>query len=167
MIAVADSGPIRYLVLIEEVHLLPVLYGTILVPPGVAAELTHPSTPLPVHTWVQNRPEWIEIRGPRAALPELSPFLGRGEREAIALAEELGASVLLADDGAARQEAARRKIPIQGTLGILDLAAEHGLANFEAVMRKLSETNFRAGPKLIRFFMDRDAHRKSRQSTAL
>jgi predicted nucleic acid-binding protein len=52
--------------------------------------------------------------------------LGSGEREAIALAEELSADGLLVDDYAARVEALGRGIPVFGTLAILDLAAEEG-----------------------------------------
>ncbi len=125
MIVIADSGPLRYLVFIEQVHLLPLLYGKIVVPSGVAHELTQAATPALVRAWMEQSPEWMTVRSPRTALPELSPLLGAGEREAIALAEELAADVLLVDDEAARLEACRRNIPVQGTLGILDIAAEH------------------------------------------
>src|ERR1700733_7265135 len=47
MIVIADSSPLRYIVLIQEVHLLPTLYGTIVLPPGVVAELTQKSSPNP------------------------------------------------------------------------------------------------------------------------
>ena len=40
MIVIADASPLRYIVLIQEVHLLPILYGTIVLPPGVLSELT-------------------------------------------------------------------------------------------------------------------------------
>lgn len=160
MIVIADSSPIRYLVLIQQAHCLPLLYETITVSPGVVAELTHQSTPLLVRQWMENYPDWLTIRQPRTSLPELSEILGLGEREAIALAEELKADVVLADDGAARQEAARRGIAVQGTLGVLDLAAEHGLADFEAAVKQLRQTNFRASPRLIRFFLERNERRK-------
>ena len=161
MIVIADSSPLRYLVLIEEVHLLTALYGSIVIPPGVVRELTQPDTPEPVRTWMEQPPEWIVVKSPRLPLPIFSSDLGLGECEAIALAEELGADALLVDDGAARTEASRRKIPIQGTLGILDLAAEHGLADITGAIERLRGTNFRASKKLIQFFLDRDVQRKS------
>ena len=160
MIVVADSSPLRYIVLIQEVHLLPILYGTIVLPPGVVGELTQTSSPNPVRLWMENLPPWVTVKQPRFPLPVFPSVLDLGEREAIALAEELAADVLLADDGAARYEAARRNIPVQGTLGILDLAAEHGLVDFSDAVRRLMQTNFRAGGKLIQYFMDRDAQRK-------
>jgi predicted nucleic acid-binding protein len=41
MIVVADATLIRYLVVIEREHLLPALYGRVLIPPAVAGELSH------------------------------------------------------------------------------------------------------------------------------
>jgi len=161
MIVIADSGPLRYFVVIEEVHLLPLLYGNIVIPPSVAHELTQAATPPLVRAWMEKLPEWMTVRSPRTALPELSPVLGEGEREAIALAEELAADVLLVDDEAARLEAARRSIAVQGTLGILDLAAEHGfLTNLPGALEKLRSTNFRASKRLFDFFLERDAQRR-------
>jgi predicted nucleic acid-binding protein len=164
MIVIADSSPLRYLVLIEEAHLLAVLFGSIIIPPGVVGELTQPDTPESVRLWMEQRPAWIVVRSPRLPLPVFPFNLGPGECEAIALAEELDADALLADDEAARLEAVRRNIAIQGTLGILDLAAEHSLADMSDAIRRLRHTNFRASKKLIQFFLDRDTLRKRRAS---
>jgi predicted nucleic acid-binding protein len=131
-------------------------------PPGVVAELTQKSSPNPVRLWMEHLPDWVTVKQPRLPLPVFPLVLDLGEREAIALAEELTADLLLADDGATRHEAARRNIPVQGTLGILDLAAEHGLTDFSDAVRRLMQTNFRASAKLIQFFMNRDAQRKKR-----
>jgi predicted nucleic acid-binding protein len=164
MIIIADSSPLLYLVLIEEVHLLAVLYGSIMIPPGLVSELTQPDTPETVRLWMEQCPEWIVVRSPHLPLPVFPSNLGLGECEAIALAEELDADALLADDEAARIEASRRDIPIQGTLGILDLAAEHRLADMPGAIQRLRHTNFRASKKLIQFFLDRNAQRKKRVS---
>lgn len=160
MIVIADSSPLRYLVLIEEVHLLPALYGAIVIPPGVVNELTQTETPQRVRDWMEDLPQWVTVKHPSMPLPVFPSILGIGEQEALALAEELAADALLADDGAARLEARRRRIPVQGTLGILDLAAEHGLANFPDAIQRLQATNFRASGKLIQFFLDREIQRK-------
>jgi predicted nucleic acid-binding protein len=60
-----------------------------------------------------------------AAAPDPALKLGAGEREAIALAEELKAGLLL-DDGKARREARRRGLAVTGTLAVLAAAAENG-----------------------------------------
>jgi predicted nucleic acid-binding protein len=42
MVAVADTSPLNYLILIDEIGLLPGLYRRILVPKAVLAEMVHP-----------------------------------------------------------------------------------------------------------------------------
>ena len=54
MIVIADASPLRYIVLIQEVHLLPILYGTIVLPPGVLSELTQESSPKPGRLWMES-----------------------------------------------------------------------------------------------------------------
>jgi predicted nucleic acid-binding protein len=41
---VADTGPLRYLVLIDAIDVLPRLFGRVLIPGIVSAELSRPST---------------------------------------------------------------------------------------------------------------------------
>src|SRR5438105_15813680 len=97
MIVVADTTPLRYLVVIEREHVLPALYGRVLIPPAVADELNHENAPEVVRAWLAARPNWLEIRQPTRTLPPESD-LDRGEQEAIALAEELAADLLLIDE---------------------------------------------------------------------
>jgi predicted nucleic acid-binding protein len=75
---------------------------------------------------------------PDAALAHLDP----GEQEAILLAEELRADLLLMDDQEGRQEAERRALRVTGTLGVLERAAERGLLDLPAVLARLQATNF-------------------------
>src|ERR1700730_6018000 len=97
IVVVADTSPLNYLVQIRYQDLLPALYERVLVPPAVIAELDHPATPAAVRTWLAHRPEWIvigQLQSPSdtpQALPELDP----GEREAIQLALEAHADLVL------------------------------------------------------------------------
>lgn len=156
MIVVADASPLRYLVLIEEVQLLPALYGSVLIPPAVLRELTERQTPGSVRRWIADRPDWLRVRAPLNSLLDFPATLGSGEREAITLAEEVRPEVLLIDDGAARREARRRNLIIQGTLGLLGLAARHGLTKLEPAITRLRATNFRASKELIERVLDDD-----------
>jgi len=90
MIVIADTGPISYLILIQEIQILPVLYGRILVPVSVCEELKHPRAPDAVRSWMNQQPEWFEARSPgHLPDPELAEaHLDAGERDAILLAEE-------------------------------------------------------------------------------
>jgi predicted nucleic acid-binding protein len=114
MVVVADTSPINYLVLIAQVDLLSQLYTRILIPPAVLAELKHPLAPKPVRDWVDNAPKWLEVLSPRSSLTLAQ--LDLGECEAIALATEVHAEVVLIDEQAGRLEAARRGLKVAGTL---------------------------------------------------
>ena len=59
MIVVADTTPINYLILIQEIDLLPKLYGEVAIPHAVLHELLASRSPKPVRMWVENRPGWV------------------------------------------------------------------------------------------------------------
>lgn len=106
MIAVADTSPICYLVLIGEIELLPALFTEVVIPEGVAVELSHPRAPAPLKDWWQEPPAWIRVAGPGdEPAPDAIERLHRGEREAILLARRMGAGMVLLDDKAARRAA--------------------------------------------------------------
>ncbi|MBI3492741.1 MAG: DUF3368 domain-containing protein [Acidobacteria bacterium] len=149
MIVVADASPLRYLILIEHAHVLPALYGRVIVPPAVVSELTQKRSPEPVRIWLSNRPDWLQVRAPMRALDSLRTVLGAGERDAIALAAEISADALLIDDWDARQEAHRLGIPVMGTLRVLADASEHGFADLVVAFDRLRQTNFRARDQLL------------------
>ena len=68
MIVIADTSPINYLVLIDAVEVLPALYGRVLVPPSVCAELQRARASDRVRTWIaQPPPGWRYAH--RADLP--------------------------------------------------------------------------------------------------
>jgi predicted nucleic acid-binding protein len=158
VIVVADTSPLRYLILIEHIHVLPDLYGPVLVPPAVIAELNQERTPDLVKVWLSNMPEWLHIQAPMQALSSPRTVLGAGEREAIALAAELSADALLIDDRDARQEAQRLGVPVLGTLRVLVDASEHGFAHLSTAFDRLRGTNFRASEQLFRRLLDHSAH---------
>jgi predicted nucleic acid-binding protein len=117
MIVVADTSPLNYLVQIQCEHVLPRLYRAVVIPLSVIEELRSPKAPSAVKAWIERLPDWLEIH-PLASAPnpELN-HLGRGEREAIQLAEEQRASLLLIDERKGQSEAARRGLSTTGTLG--------------------------------------------------
>ena len=117
MVVVADTSPINYLVLISQIDLLQLLYKRVLIPPAVMAELTHPRAPEPVRAWARAAPRWLEVLSPTISM--LFPQLDPGETEAIALAIEIGADVLIIDEQAGRREATGRGVKVAGTLAIL------------------------------------------------
>jgi predicted nucleic acid-binding protein len=159
VIVVADSTPLRYLILIEHAHVLPALYGRVIIPPAVVSELSQGRTPESVRNWLSSKPDWLSVQSPNRPLPSSDSSLGLGEREAIALAEELTADALLMDDRDARQEAERRNLPVLGTLRVLADAAEHGFADLAIAFARLRETNFRASEQLLRWLLSQSPRR--------
>lgn len=98
--------------LIGQIDLLRLLYARILVPPVVLAELKHPAAPKPVQDWAVTVPDWVEVLSPKSSL--VLGQLDLGESEAIALAAEVHADVVLMDEQAGRQEAVRRGLKVCG-----------------------------------------------------
>lgn len=56
MLVVADSSPINILIRIECTHVLPSLFGAVVIPPEVRQELTDTRTPEAVRAWMANLP---------------------------------------------------------------------------------------------------------------
>jgi predicted nucleic acid-binding protein len=161
VIVVADTTPLQYLILIQHEHILPVLYGRVIVPPAVIAELSRDETPQPVREWLQRPPEWLEVRGPREVGRSSIP-LGAGELEAIALAEELSADALLIDDWDGRQEALRRHLNVLGTLRVLADGSDEGIVDLRVAVDRLHQTNFRANEELFRWLLAREKPKSDR-----
>ena len=61
-VVIADSSPLNYLTLIGSVDVLSRLYGTVIVPQQVIAELIDPAAPDEVRRWVSRLPHWVDVR---------------------------------------------------------------------------------------------------------
>lgn len=155
MIVISDTSAILYLLLINQLDILPQLYGQVIIPDIVRDELLDPGAPIELQQWISNPPEWLRVqqvtRIPDASLSKLNP----GEQAAIALAQESLADLLIIDERAGRRAARNLGISIIGTLGILDEAASVGLLNFPEAITLLSATNFRVSSRLIQSLLDR------------
>lgn len=107
-------------------NILEKLFGNIKVPEAVWEEVAitgKPGTQKIVSASFIN----VEKIRDRALAAFLSELIDQGESEAIVLALEAGADIVLLDDRDARHIAKRFGIPVMGTLGILALAKERGL----------------------------------------
>ncbi len=150
MIVIADTSPVSYLILIDEVDVLPSLYGEIIVPRAVYQELTAENAPPEVKDWFLNKPNWFEIRELITDVPtELSVLLDKGESEAIQLATDLDADLLLIDELAGRRIAAESGLKVVGLIGVLAAAGKRGLIDANLAASKLEKTKFYVSAELI------------------
>ena len=140
-VAVADTGPIHYLILIGHIDLLPRLFERVVLPGIVLAELSHPLAPASVQRWITAVPAWLETA--EAPAVTLSAGIHKGEAAAIALASALHADLLLMDDRKGVNAAEKQGLNVTGTLGVLDLAAERSLIDFAQAAMALELTTFR------------------------
>ena len=95
MIVGCDTSPVNYLVLINEIDLLPQLFTTVVLPAAVLTELQHRTTPPPVASWARDLPPWVRVVSPEGPVENVG--LGRGEAEAIAIATQVAADAVLID----------------------------------------------------------------------
>ena len=113
MLIVSDTSPILNLVAIERLELLKDLYGSIVIPPAVSAELHDNGIFLAT--------DWIQVVEPlnRAAVEALRADLDAGESEAIVLAQQLKASLLLIDERLGRRAATQLGLDVTELSGVL------------------------------------------------
>jgi predicted nucleic acid-binding protein len=146
-VVVSDTTPLHYLILIGQDSILVKLYGQIIVPPAVLQELGHPSAPPAISAWAKSPPSWLTIQSP-ASIPQRFDHLDFGERQALALAKEIRAELVLLDDKVARRFAEKEALKVKGTLGVVADAAKAGLLDFRATVEILQRTTMHLEPQL-------------------
>ena len=124
---VSDAGPILSFARAHRLDLLRQVVGVLIIPHAVYEDIVVLGAGKPGSNEVQTA-SWI-IHGAvhdRVFVEQLPARLHLGEREAIALAKERGA-VLLVDEREARREAQRYGVAVVGSLGVLKEAKNRGL----------------------------------------
>lgn len=159
-LVVADSSPVRYLVVIGAADVLPKLYDRIILPSVVVAGLTDSRAPSLVREWALNLPSWIEVLIARNTPAEWEDILDSGEAAAISLAREIAADLILLDERKARRVAVESGFKIAGTVDILEAAAERDLIDLSDAFKKLEATNFRIEPEFVAEALRREAVRR-------
>lgn len=146
MVIISDTSAVSYLLQINEFVLLQKLYGKIIIPDMVFKELalmeSHHSE---LSILINN--EVIEVRTiSNISLYEelFSTGLDDGEKEAISLAVELHADLLLIDESKGRAVAKQMGIPHRGILGLLLEAKINGFIQLvKPLLQKLrNDTSF-------------------------
>jgi predicted nucleic acid-binding protein len=108
-------------------------------------------------------PSWLEVVSLKQPVDSVLSHLDAGEREAISLATELQAGLLLMDERDGVTMARHRGLLVIGTLAALDLAALRGLVDLPTIFDRLRETTFRLPFRLMESMLEQNAERKRHQ----
>jgi uncharacterized protein len=128
MVVVADTSPLTALLHLNQIQLLVDLYQSVYIPTSVASEMKE-LIPFGYDISFLNDHSNYIIRTPNDVelIKELSTVLDPGEAEAIALAKELKADLLLIDEKIGKEIAGRANIKCKGVIGLLIDAKAAGL----------------------------------------
>ncbi len=151
MIVVSDTSPILNLARIDRLVLLPSLFVKVLIPSAVYEELLASSCDLPTPIDF-GADTWLAVDSPKDGnrVQQLSADLDPGEAEAIVLALEHGADLLLVDEKRGRRIAVSMGLRVTGLLGIIATAKRVGLIDeVKPILDDLIQrARFWIGPKL-------------------
>jgi predicted nucleic acid-binding protein len=151
LIVVSDTSPVLNLALIGRLDLLQLLYHQVLIPTAVYRELTISKMDLPPAIDLATMP-WLIVAAAKDQdrVQELREELDPGEAEAIVLAIERRAGLLLVDEGRGRRTATAAGLTVTGLLGVVARAKQTGLINLaKPVLDELIHVaRFWIGPEL-------------------
>lgn len=128
MTVISNTSPITNLAGIGQLDFLRQLYGTVTIPQAVYKEMVGLSRTVPGTLEVQTL-RWITAQ-PVTDLNQietLRAILDQGEAEAIVLAMELNAELLIIDERPGRAIARQYSLNITGVLGVLLEAKRQGV----------------------------------------
>jgi predicted nucleic acid-binding protein len=163
MLVVADTSPLNYLVWIDAVDILPQLYGQVIIPSEVRAELLAADAPAVVQSWACNIPSWVEVcaSDPVSRDDPRWHGLDLGERAALALAAARRPSIILMDERTGTEIARDQGFLVTGTLGVLDEAAHRKLISLPNAIERLKRTSFRYPKAVVDRLLEEAARRRS------
>lgn len=152
---VPNSTPLIALSRLHTIEILQQLFGTISIPLEVYDEAVTRGGTLYGAREVSDAP-WILVIPVRnmTAAEALCVHLDRGEAEAIVLAREKDA-LLLIDDKEGRNAALSLGPPITGTMGILLLASQEGMINWKKELDSLIASGFRISEREYHNILER------------
>jgi predicted nucleic acid-binding protein len=150
IVVVSDCSPIRALRHLGLLKLCQTLYGSVIIPQAVQAELLKPTTTCPPIQIIDY--PGFEVRAPTSGAAELAvPLdLDAGETQAIVIALELKADLVLMDERKGTKAARGMGLTTIGVFGVLLEAKRAGLIDhvLPCVDRLVTNLNFFASPAL-------------------
>lgn len=152
---VSDSGPIIAFSKIDRLDILRLLFGRVLIPDAVYDEIVVKGMGRPGSDDVA-RSSWIERRTLMNVdlMRELPQRIHAGEREAIALAYELGMQLLI-DERRGRQAAYNIGVVIIGSLGVLaEARREEIVEDLTPLVQTILDSGYWISPEVVKDFLE-------------
>jgi len=153
LLVVSNSSVIIALARICRLDLLERLFRKIIVPEAVWKEVTIEGKPGSEKVRRTGFIHVERVHSERLA-SLLKEFVDEGEAEAIALALDDGADILLVDDRDARDLAKKLGLQVMGTLGVLALAKYRGLIQeVKPIIDELVGSGFWISSRILKEFL--------------
>lgn len=156
MLVASNTSPVCNLAIVGRLHLLRIQFAEVLIPIAVKNELERLSHSEAAHDVERAlREQWIKPQAVRDAtvVRLLHADLDLGEAEAIALALDVSANLVLLDEREARAAAERAGLRVTGVLGVLLRAKMNG--QIQAVKPEIDALRAKA-----RFFVSSNLERR-------
>ena len=151
MNVVADSGPLISCAKAHKLMLIRDVYSEIVIPSSVYREIVVEGAGKPGAGEIETAVSvWVHVREPedKPLVISLRKLLGPGESEAIALAKEMNAHLLI-DERRGINEARKHGIHIKSTLLMLLEAKERGyISSVKTELDDLIDSGFRCSDAL-------------------
>lgn len=152
MVVISDTSPLIHLTACEQVELLHTLYGEIVIPSSVEEELRFKSKDEKIKQQIFSF-DWIKVKTAtdKKLVADLDKRLGGAEAEAIALAVELKADLLLIDERKGRLAARELHLKTGGVLSVLIEAKKKNLIESVTTLieKMVAITGFRISNELF------------------
>ncbi|MEO6328423.1 MAG: DUF3368 domain-containing protein [Ginsengibacter sp.] len=149
-IIVSDASPIGYLIRIDKLELLEIIYGAIIIPEAVYQEIFRLEN-LGYNLSAFKNSKWIKVLKPIdiSNIDTYKSILDKGELEALSIAISYNADLVIIDEKLGRFVAKQIGFDITGLVGILIAAKIRGhITSIKKILDSVIALGFRISKNL-------------------
>lgn len=147
---VINASPIIGLTKIDRIHLLSDICDEVVIPQGVADEISLGGYADSAVSWLQQTGQIFIQAAPKLDSRIASWDLGLGESQVLSWAIHHADYETIIDDLAARKAAKVLQIPVRGTLAVVVLAKQMGyISSVKQDLENLVEAGLRISPTIL------------------
>jgi predicted nucleic acid-binding protein len=140
MSAIVNATPLIALAVVDQLELLPQVFGDIIVPTAVYDEVIGQGLERP-GAQIIAQANWLQVMSPKTTytIEPLLLGLDQGEIDVLLLARELQPDWVIIDERQARRVARAMGMPVKGTVGVLLTVGLAGLRSKEELLTVLAD----------------------------